>query len=117
MRKSDNITFAFILTIIVSFVGVSYIQYDHTEVKTLTIHKVTSQQHTSGDSEHGVHTYYEYLVSTDKGTYEISPSGIYSSSCFGNLEEGHTYKCFIRGYAVPVLGVYPNIIDAKEIEQ
>lgn len=116
MNKTDKLSFAFILVIAISFVGVFAIQYNHTEVKTLTIRNVTTRQHISGDGENGVHTYYEYLVSTNKGIYEISPLGMYSSSCFGNLEEGHTYKCFIRGYAMPVLGVYPNIIDAKEIK-
>ena len=41
-----------------------------------TVYSVEKIQETSGDSERGVHTETYWLVSTDKGTYSIQPSGV-----------------------------------------
>ena len=64
----------------------------------------------------GFTTTYRYLVGTDQGTLEISPDGLMASPCFGTLHEGNTYTMHLRGFSVPIIGLYPYIIEAKEIK-
>ena len=97
-------------------VGISIaIQYTHEDTVVATIQSITTQQNVSGGSKNsGVSTSYTYLVGTDKGTMQIEPSGIMSSTVFGSLKEGKTYQLHTRGYSFPLLGFYPYIVDAKE---
>lgn len=96
----------------------TFINYSHEENIVATVQHVTEQQHVSGSTgENGgsVSTYYNYMVSTDKGVLEIKPSGIYASNSFGTLKEGQRYQFRIRGYSVPLIGIYPHIISATPI--
>jgi hypothetical protein len=47
---------------------------------------------------------------------QIQPDGIMSSTTFGQLKEGKTYRLHTRGFAFPLFGMYPYIVDAKEEE-
>lgn len=89
-------------------------QYTKEDDVTATVHSVTVQQNVSGGAEGSVTTTYSYIVSTDLGTMQIKPDGIFASHVFGRLKEGKTYRLHTRGFSAPVLGVYPYIIDAKE---
>lgn len=90
-----------------------YAQYTHEETVTATVCSITVQQQVSGGKD-GFHTLYKYIVSTDKGTMQIQPDGIMSSTAFGQLKEGKRYRIHTRGYSFPLIGVYPYIINAKE---
>lgn len=56
-----------------------------------------------------------YLVYTDNGVYQNVDSmfeGKHNSSDVqGNLEKGKEYTCHVQGYRVPILSMYPNIIE------
>ena len=91
--------------------------YTHTEETEILVRSLVTQQeiHGSGDKDNNtISTTYKYLVNTDKGTYCITPSGLYHSNCFGNLEENKTYQIKTRGYSFPLVGMYPYIIEAHE---
>ena len=105
-----------IMLVFVVLVGVSVaIQYTHEDTVVATVKSITTQQNVSGGGDGGgVSTSYTYLVSTDKGTMQIEPSGIMSSTAFGTLKEGKTYRLHTRGYSFPLFGLYPYIVDAKE---
>jgi hypothetical protein len=45
---------------------------------------------------------------------QIQPDGIMSSTAFGQLKEGRTYRLHTRGFSFPLFGMYPYIVDAKE---
>ena len=91
------------------------IQYTHEDTVVATVQSITTQQNVSGGGKDGdVSTSYTYLVGTDKGTMQIEPSGIMSSTAFGTLKEGKTYRLHTRGYSFPLFGLYPFIVDAKE---
>lgn len=91
--------------------------YSHTEKIEILVKSLVTQQeiHGSGDKDNNtISTTYKYLVNTNKGTYCITPEGLYSSKCFGSLEENKTYVIITRGYSFPLVGMYPYIIEAYE---
>lgn len=102
-----------ILSLVVLCIGGLAAQYTKESHETAKVYSVVEQQEVSGNKD-GFNTHYEYLVNTDKGTMRISPSGVYASSAFGTLKEGKEYEFFLRGYNIPFLGMYPNIITARE---
>ena len=102
----------FVLLVIIS----SVLGFTHERTMTATIMTISTQQLTQGNKD-GFMTTYRYLVSTDQGTLQISPDGLMASSCFGTLQEGCTYTMYLRGFSVPFIGLYPYIIEAKEIKQ
>lgn len=53
-------------------------------------------------------------MGTSRGTYEISPDGLFHSNSFGTLEVDSTYHFFTRGVSIPIIGIYPYIIEAKK---
>lgn len=113
IRFSGCLLIVFLLT-----VGISvYVQYVKEDTVVATVQSIITQQNVSGGGESGVViTSYTYLVGTDKGTMQIEPSGIMSSTAFGTLKEGRTYQLHTRGYSYPLFGFYPFIIDAKEVK-
>lgn len=91
-------------------IGGPFAMYTHEETHTITVYSINQRMHVYG-SDGDTYSSYEYLVSTDKGVFKIDPNGIFHSSMFGRLEVGKTYTVKTRGYSVPLLGIYPNIID------
>ena len=96
-----------VLTVI--FVAINYQQTDKV---VATVNSLSIQQNING-SDGSISTSYLYLVNTDKGVFEISPNGLYSSTLFGSLKEGNTYEFYTRGFSCPLLGIYPHIMKAK----
>lgn len=116
MKKGFRVT-AIIALICVALIGFCA-QYSHKETRSVTIQHITEQQHVSGSNGEnggGVSTYYNYIVSTDIGVYEIRPDGIFASRCFGTIKEGKRYQITTRGFSFPLLGMYPYIIEAIPI--
>ena len=105
-----------LLIVFLLIVGIAtYVQYVKEETVVATVKSITTQQNVSGGGDGGgVSTSYTYLVGTDKGTMQIEPSGIMSSTAFGGLQEGKKYLLHTRGYSFPLFGLYPYIVDAKE---
>lgn len=105
-----------LLIVFLLIVGIAtYVQYVKEETIIATVKSITTQQNVSGGGNgSGVSTSYTYLVGTDKGTMQIEPNGIMSSTAFGGLQEGKTYRLHTRGYSFPLFGLYPYIVDAKE---
>jgi len=56
----------------------------------------------------------QYLIYTSGGTFKDTDSllaGKFSSSdLYGQLQIGHTYTLEVRGYRIPFLSEYPNIL-------
>lgn len=67
------------------------------------VYSVNVQQHTHGNKD-GFYTSYSYIVSTSRGTYSISPDGIFASRAFGALEKDSTYHFFTRVWRFRLLG-------------
>ena len=104
----------FCLLVFIVLVGVSaYVQYTKEDTVTATVQSITTQQSVSG-TDGNVITSYIYRVGTDKGTMQRQPDGIMSSTAFGQLKEGRTYRLHTRGFSFPLFGMYPYIVDAKE---
>jgi hypothetical protein len=90
--------------------------YKTTKSFDAKVYSVNVQQKTHGDKD-GFSTSYSYIVGTSRGTYSISPNGIFASKSFGALEKDSTYHFFTRGVSIPLIGVYPYIITAYPKEQ
>ena len=107
---------AIAIMLFVLFAGaLTALEYTHDDTVTATVTSVYTQQQVNG-VDGNISTSYTYLVGTDRGTMTIEPSGIMSSQVFGTLKEGKAYVIHTRGYSFPLLGLYPYIIDAKEID-
>lgn len=56
----------------------------------------------------------QYLIYTSGGTFKDTDSliaGKFSSSdLYGQLQNGHTYTLEVRGYRIPWMSEYPNIL-------
>ena len=90
--------------------------YLHESVENVTVISVNEQQHICNSGEDGiVTTYYIYLINTDKGVYEITPSGIFHSTAFGIIQPNKSYRIHTRGIREPLFNLYPYIIDATEL--
>lgn len=101
----------FAILILGIIIGVPYVTtYNHEKIQTITIYSINTKLHVSG-SDGDTYSTYEYLVSTDKGIFKIEPDGFFHSDMFGKLEEGKTYTVKTRGFSVPLLGIYPNIME------
>lgn len=87
--------------------------YSHETNEVVKVYSVTTQQNQYG-SDGNITTEYDYLVSTDKGVFEISPDGILHSHSFGTIKEGEIYEINCRGYRIDILGIYPHIIYAYQ---
>ena len=90
--------------------------YKTTKSFDAKVYSVNVQQITHGDKD-GFSTSYSYIVGTSRGTYRISPNGIFASNSFDTLEKDSTYHFFTRGVSIPLIGVYPYIITAYPKEQ
>ena len=59
----------------------------------------------------------KYLIFTDKGVYENADSLLQgkwdSSDMYNSLEIGKQYKVEVRGYRIPFLSMYQNIIRVE----
>ena len=88
--------------------------YLNESVETVTVISITEQQKV-WDTGDGITTTYHYLVTTDKGVYEITPSGIFHSNAFGNLHPNKSYRIQTRGIREPLFNLYPYIINATEL--
>ena len=113
--KGITITGIIVVFILVVF-GV-IINYLHIKKTNILVNSITVQQEVSGNGNNDnniISTTYKYLVNTDKGTYSITPKGLYHSSYFGTLEENKNYSITTRGYSIPLIGMYPYIIEAYE---
>jgi hypothetical protein len=104
----------YLIILLVVLAGVSIvINYQQADKIIATVNSLSVQQSING-SDGSISTSYSYLVNTDKGVFEISPDGIYSSVSFGSLKEGNTYELYTRGFSYPLLGIYPHIIKATK---
>ena len=115
IRKSYRVGCQAVLVVAVLglIAWVCYAQYTHEETVKATVCSITVQQHVMGDGD-GIGTLYIYIVATDKGTMQITPKGLMASPSFGRLKEGGHYLLRTRGFSLPLIGLYPYIIDAKE---
>ena len=90
--------------------------YNTTDSFDAKVYSVNVQQDMYG-SKNGFSTNYSYIVGTSRGTYEISPDGLFHSNSFGTLEVDSTYHFLTRGVSIPIIGIYPYIIEAKLVKK
>lgn len=99
------------IPIIVFFIGIcvcaNFLNKTTQQHKVLSIDKIEA---TEGDSE-GLHTRVYYQVSTDKGAYHIRTEGLNAAPQCAGIKKDSTYTLVTRGINVPILGVYPCIIE------
>lgn len=97
--------------VITSFVAASYNHVE--EIDHVAVMELKTQQKVSG-TDGDITTSYQYLVLTDKGTFQISPQGIYSAShCWGKVKEGDTINIVTRGFQLDYVGCYRFIVNVK----
>lgn len=102
-----------IVLIVLLFVGLCiWTNFRNEKTETHTIQSINKIEATEGDSD-GFYTRVYYLVSTDKGAYQINTIGFNAApECVG-IQVDSTYILTTRGTAIPYLGVYKNIIKVE----
>jgi len=109
-------TLCILALFLAGIVGYGYMMYQKVDHVTAKVVNITQQQNVSGDKDH-FSTTYTYIVSTDKGVFNIQPDGLFASSAFGTLEKGKTYRFEVRGGRSDFMGIFPYIIKADEEPQ
>lgn len=60
----------------------------------------------------------KYLIYAEDGVYENTDNvfrmKFNSADVYGQLQNGKTYTCDTYGWRVPLLSMYPNIVECKE---
>ena len=105
------ITIAVIFFVIFS-VGYGVTKLSNEDAVQCTIISVDKVEATNGSSD-GFYTEVYYIVTTDKGSYQIETSGINAHPECLAMKKDSTYIISTRGVYLPILGLYPNIISFK----
>lgn len=94
---------AFIIFVLVSAL--------HVEHKTCTVSDKDRTTNSSGNSDARVYT-------EQCGTLHVADSifswTFSSSDTYASLDKGKTYDVTTRGYRVPFLSMFPNVVEAEE---
>lgn len=103
---------AFLLLVLAFLVLAALSNFVNETAQSHTIQSIEKIEATEGNSE-GFHTRVYYFVYTDKGAYHIRTSGLNAAPQCAGIKKDSTYTLVTRGLNVPVLGVYPCIIQAS----
>jgi hypothetical protein len=61
----------------------------------------------------------QYLIFTSGGTFKDTDSLVAgkfaSSDLYGQIQTGQTYTFHVRGYRIPILSEYPNILSIDKV--
>ncbi len=99
----------FVATFIVAGVFANFVDKKEQQHKILSIDKIEA---TEGNSD-GFSTRVYYQVSTDKGAFHIRTEGLNAAPQCTGIKKDSTYVLVTRGISVPIIGVYPCIIEIK----
>ena len=102
-----------IIVFIVGGVGANFVNEETRVHKVLTVDKIEA---TEGNAD-GFRTRVYYQVSTDIGAYHIRTAGLNAAPQCAKIKPDSTYALTTRGVLIPIIGVYPCIIEAREYER
>lgn len=106
----------FLILLIIAFIAVcisANYWNETTQIhKVLAIDKIEAVEGTSDSFSTRVY----YQVSTDKGAYHIRTAGLNAAPQCSGIKKDSVYKIVTRGVNIPIIGVYPCIIEIKEEE-
>lgn len=112
MKKVLRNLFGVIL--IAVFIGCCiYANFYNRTTQQHTILSIDKIESTEGDSD-GFHTRIYYQVSTDKGAYHIRTQGLNAAPQCAGIKKDSIYILVTQGVGIPIIGVYPCIIEIKE---
>lgn len=78
-----------------------------------TILSVDKIEATEGNSDN-FHTRIYYQVSTDKGSYHIRTEGFNAAPQCAGIKKDSIYTLVTQGISLPIIGIYPCIVEVKE---
>lgn len=112
MKKSfyTVLPFIILLAIIIIIVVIPIV---HTEYHIVTVTKTEIV----GNNDH-------YMIFCEENgkfiTYTLDDSFWYlqwnTSDIYATIEVGHTYQVKVSGFRIPLLSMYQNIVDIKEVD-
>lgn len=102
---------ALVAAVVATLAGVAIHAYT-SSTRQVTVTVTNEARVCSSDGNNGVTC--QYLIYTSGGTFKDTDSllaGKFSSSdLYGQLQNGHTYTLEVRGYRIPWMSEYPNIL-------
>lgn len=119
MRKTpvEKLIYSVFALIVIMLVG-SILFYPLLTKDTATFTVTGKERVTSTDGDQ-ISSY--YLIFTDNETFKNVDDPVFlkfnSSDLYGKLQIGETYRAEVRGFRVPFLSEYRNIISAEKIEK
>lgn len=99
----------------VSIIGMTLLELKDEVIDVHTVQSIEKVENVHGDSD-GFSTDVYYIVTTDKGCYKIVMSGFNAHPECAAIKIGETYILTTRGYRCQFLGMYPSIINYKQVE-
>jgi len=100
----------FVLAFIAACVYANFCERTTQQHKILSIDKIEA---TEGNSD-GFYTRIYYQVSTDKGAYHIRTAGLNAAPQCAGIKKDSTYTLVTQGVSIPIIGVYPCIVEIAE---
>ena len=98
----------------VTLIGLGiYANFFNRTTQQHTILSIDKIEATEGDSD-GFRTRVYYQVSTDKGAYHIRTTGLNAAPQCVGIKKDSTYTLITQGISIPIIGVYPCIVEIKE---
>jgi hypothetical protein len=120
-RKRVKIYIALFVLVFVGVVGFNIANVTHVEHKTCSVTdkdrsvKINSDSHgnTTSSSDARVYT-------KDCGTLRVADSWLSwtfsSADTYASIHKGRRYDIATRGFRIPFLSMFPNVVEAKEVE-
>lgn len=113
----DNLAFVgfgLVVLFMLGFFGFAIINALHTETRTCTVEEKDRTSKSEGGSDARLYT-------EQCGVLHVSDSLLSwhfnSADTYAGVEEGHTYRVTTRGFRVPLFSMFPNVVDADEVDQ
>lgn len=113
-----------IATVILAIVaaGAALANALHVEHKTCTVTEKDRTTKVTSDGEGNVTSSSDARVYTEEcGVLHVSDSILSwhwnSADTYASIKEGRTYDVTTRGYRVPVLSMFPNVVEVTEVKR
>jgi len=112
MESKYRVVLYCVLAIVIALL-IYWFNFSNETTQEHIVYSIDKVEKTVGDSD-GFTTEVYYIMTTDKGAYEIVMNGFNSSLQSARVQKDSTYIITTRGVSVPFLGIYSKVISVKD---
>lgn len=102
-----------VIVLFVVMVVASFVNALHTETMTCTVDEKDRTTSSDGKSDARIYTKDCGVLRTGDSLFSWHWD---SADLYASIEDGHTYQFTTRGWRVPILTWFPNVVEAEEVK-